>query len=229
MEYPLGGVFFALWLGVLTSISPCPLAANIAAIAFLSKKIAHPRLVFWSGLAYTLGRMLAYAIVGMLLISSLLSVPALANWLQKYVNRVLGPVLILSGLFLLGVIRFRLPKLSLKQEHHDALAGSGAAGALALGFIFALAFCPTAAALFFGSLIPFALAQPYPGVFPLVYGIGSALPVVVFTVAIALGVRSLERWCSWLSKLEYCLSKATGAIFVLVGGYYTLAYLLRRL
>ncbi|MBU1767668.1 MAG: sulfite exporter TauE/SafE family protein, partial [Candidatus Omnitrophica bacterium] len=90
----------ALWLGILTSISPCPLATNIAAVSFLSKKINHPRTVLWSGLAYTLGRMTAYAVLGVIIISSLAGVPVVANFLQKYMNKILGPVLIIVGLFL---------------------------------------------------------------------------------------------------------------------------------
>src|SRR3989338_8570748 len=103
----------ALWLGILTSISPCPLATNIAAVSFLSKKIAHPALVFISGLAYTFGRMVAYAALGWIIISSLLSVPQVAQFLQKYMVKILGPLLILTGLFLLEVITIKLPGVTL--------------------------------------------------------------------------------------------------------------------
>ena len=94
------GFASALWLGILTSISPCPLASNVAAISFLSKKVTHPVLVFISGLAYTLGRMVSYAILGWIIISSLLSVPQVAQFLQKYMGKVLGPLLIVTGLIL---------------------------------------------------------------------------------------------------------------------------------
>ena len=94
----------ALWLGILTSISPCPLATNIAAVSFLSKKIAHPALVFISGFAYTLGRMAAYAALGWIIISSLLGVPEVAQFLQKYMGKALGPLLIITGLFLLEIL-----------------------------------------------------------------------------------------------------------------------------
>ena len=109
------GFASALWLGILTSISPCPLASNVAAISFLSKKITHPALVFISGLAYTLGRMVSYAILGWIIISSLLSVPQVAQFLQKYMGKALGPLLIITGLILLEIITIRLPGLSLSQ------------------------------------------------------------------------------------------------------------------
>lgn len=217
----------ALWLGILTSISPCPLASNIAAVSFLSKKIAHPAAVFLSGLAYTLGRMAAYAVVGWVIIHSLVSIPQTAMFLQKYMGKALGPVLIVTGLILLEVLVFRLPGVSLAQKHHDRLAGSGAPGAFVLGFIFALAFCPVSAALFFGSLIPLALNHPAGSLLPFVYGIGTGLPVLAFAVAIALGVTSLSLWFRKLTTLELYTRKITGVIFIGAGIYYVWAYWLQ--
>ena len=221
------GFVSALWLGILTSISPCPLASNVAAISFLSKKIAHPALVFISGLAYTLGRMASYAILGWIIISSLLSVPQVAQFLQKYMGKALGPLLILTGLILLEIITIRLPGLSISQKHHNKLAESGAPGAFLLGFIFALAFCPISAALFFGSLIPLALNSKAGALLPFIYGVGTGLPVLVFAVAIALGITSLSHWFNKITKLEYYARKITGAIFILVGLYYTGIYILK--
>ena len=221
------GFASALWLGILTSISPCPLASNVAAISFLSKKIAHPVFVFISGLAYTLGRMVAYAVLGWVIINSLLSVPQVAQFLQKYMGKALGPLLILTGLVLLEIITIRLPGLSLSQKHHNKLAESGAPGAFLLGFIFALAFCPISAALFFGSLIPLAINSKSGIVLPFIYGIGTGLPVLVFAVAIALGVTSLSHWFHRITRLEYYTRKITGIVFILVGLYYTGIYILR--
>ncbi len=221
------GFASALWLGILTSISPCPLASNVAAISFLSKKIAHPALVFISGLAYTLGRMVSYAILGWIIIGSLLSVPQVAQFLQKYMGKALGPLLILTGLILLEVITIRLPGLSLSQKQNTKLAESGAPGAFLLGFIFALAFCPISAALYFGSLIPLAINSKSGIVLPFIYGIGTGLPVLIFAVAIALGVTSLSHWFHRVTRLEYYTRKITGVVFILVGLYYTEIYILR--
>jgi cytochrome c-type biogenesis protein len=217
----------ALWLGILTSISPCPLASNLAAISFLSKKITHPALVFISGLAYTLGRMISYAILGWIIVSSLLSVPQVAQFLQKYMGKALGPILILTGLVLLEIMPLRLPGLSLSQKNHNKLAESGAPGAFLLGFIFALAFCPISAALYFGSLIPLAINSKSGITLPLIYGIGTGLPVLVFAVAIALGVTSLSRWFHRITRLEYYTRKITGIVFILAGLYYAGIYILR--
>jgi len=217
----------ALWLGILTSISPCPLATNIAAVSFLSKKIAHPALVFLSGLAYTLGRMISYAALGWIIISSLLSVPQVAQFLQKYAGKALGPLLIITGLILLEVITLRLPGVGLSQKHHNKLAEAGAPGAFLLGLIFALAFCPVSAALFFGSLIPLALNSKAGTLLPFIYGVGTGLPVLLFAVAIALGVTSMSHWFNKITKLEFYTRRITGVVFILVGLYYTGIYIFR--
>ena len=217
----------ALWLGILTSISPCPLATNIAAVSFLSKKIAHPAMVFISGLAYTLGRMVAYAVLGWIIISSLLSIPQVAQFLQKYMVKALGPLLIVIGLFLLEIITIRLPGISLSEKHHNKLVESGAPGAFLLGLIFALAFCPLSAAIFFGSLIPLSLNSKIGTLLPFIYGVGTGLPVLVFAVAIALGVTSLSHWFHRITKLEYYIRRITGFVFILIGLYYTGTHLLR--
>lgn len=221
------GFSAALWLGILTSISPCPLASNVAAISFLSKKIAHPVLVFISGVAYTLGRMVSYALLGWVIIGSLLSVPQVAQFLQKYMGKALGPLLILTGLVLLEMITIRLPGLSMSLKHHTKLAESGAPGAFALGFIFALAFCPISAALYFGSLIPLAINSKSGIVLPLMYGIGTGLPVLAFALAIALGVKSVSQRFRKITQLEYYTRTITGIIFILVGLYYTGTYIFR--
>jgi len=217
----------ALWLGILTSISPCPLATNIAAVSFLSKKIAHPFMVFVSGLAYTVGRMVAYAALGWIIISSLLSVPEVAQFLQKYMSKAVGPLLIVTGLFLLEIITIKLPGVALSQKHHNKLVESGAPGAFLLGLIFALAFCPVSAALFFGSLIPLALNSKAGTILPFIYGVGTGLPVLIFAVAIALGVTSMSHWFNKITKLEYYTRRITGVIFILAGVYYTGIYILK--
>ena len=220
------GFVSVLWLGILTSISPCPLASNVAAISFLSKKITHPFFVFISGLAYTFGRMVSYAALGWVIINSLLSVPQVAQFLQKYMGKALGPFLILTGFILLEIITIRLPGLLLSQKYHNKLVESGAPGAFLLGFIFALAFCPISAALYFGSLIPLAINSKSGIILPFIYGIGTGLPVLLFAVVIALGMTSLSHWLHKITRFEYYTRKITGAIFIIVGIYYVGLYIL---
>ena len=227
MDSVFVGFISAFWLGILTSISPCPLATNVAAISFLSKRIIHPHIVFLSGLAYTIGRMFGYALLGFIIINSLLSIPVLANFLQKYMNKIFGPILILTGLFLIDVLKLKFPSFSLSEKHQNRLAGSGVGGAFILGLIFALIFCPISAALFFGSLIPLALKSKLGTILPFIYGIGTGLPVLLFAFVIAFGVTSLSHWFNRLTRLEYYMRKITGIIFILVGLYYVGIYLLK--
>lgn len=215
----------ALWLGILTSISPCPLATNIAAVSFLSKKISHPVKVFISGLSYTLGRIVAYAVLGWIIINSFLSVPQLAQFLQKYMLKALGPLLIITGLLLLEVITLKLPSVMLSQKHQNKLVESGALGAFLLGLTFALAFCPISAALFFGSLISLAINNNSGVVLPIIYGIGTGLPVIFFALAIALGFTSMSFLFHKIAKTEYYTRRITGVIFIIVGFYYSSIYL----
>ena len=217
----------ALWLGIMTSISPCPLATNIAAISFLSKRITHPMLVFISGVAYTIGRIVSYAALGFFIINSLLSVPQVAMFLQTYMSKAIGPILVVTGLVLLEIIKLHLPFLSISHKHYNKLAELRVFGPFVLGIVFALAFCPISAALFFGSLIPLALQSDLKIAMPIIYGIGTGLPVMIFAVAIALGITSLSHWFRRLTRIEYYMRKITGAIFIMVGLYYMNAYFLK--
>jgi cytochrome c-type biogenesis protein len=214
----------ALWLGVLTSISPCPLATNIAAISFIGQRITQGRLVLLAGLLYTLGRMLAYLVLGLVIVTGLLAIPALSVFLQKYMHEALGPLLIITGMFLLGLISVNLRGGDALQKAGERAAGWGLSGALALGVIFALAFCPTSAALFFGSLIPLAIEQHSRAVLPLLYGLGTALPVVACALVIAFSAQSLGRMFKALKAIELWARRVTGVVFIGVGIYLALRY-----
>jgi len=219
-------VWSALWLGILTSISPCPLATNIAAVSFLSKRVNHPKKVFACTMAYTLGRMMAYAILGAAIILSLVSVHGIANFFQEYMNKILGPLLIIVGLLLLDIIQFGIIGLAISQEKQRSLADSGIGGAFALGVVFALSFCPISAALFFGGVIPLALNNRLGIVLPFLYGLGTGLPVIILAVGIALGVTKASFWFQKMSSLEKYTKKITGVVFVVVGLYYIWVYIL---
>ncbi len=220
------GFLTAIWLGILTSISPCPLASNVAAVSFLSKKITHPALVFISGFSYTFGRMVSYGLVGWVIINSLFSIPQTAQFLQRYINKALGPILIVTGLVLLGVINLRLSGIRLSEKSRNKLAESGVTGSFLLGFIFAFAFCPISAALFFGSLIPLSLKSRAGAFLPFIYGIGTGLPVLIFAVAMAFGVTSFGRWFGRINRIECYVRLLTGVIFIAVGAYYIRVYIM---
>lgn len=215
----------AVWLGILTSVSPCPLATNIAAVSFISRRITQKNTVFLSGILYTLGRSLTYIVLGVLIVKTLVDVPILSNFLQRYVNKILGIVLILVGMVMLDLLRVPLSFPSVSENVAKKLAEKGTFGSLPLGILFALAFCPVSAALFFGGLIPIAVkAQSGIGL-PLIYGIGTGLPVLLFAFLVAAGTGYINNLYYRITRIEFYTKKVTGIIFILVGIYYTLAYI----
>ncbi len=217
----------ALWFGILTSISPCPLATNITAMSFVSRRVGSPRRVLLAGVLYTVGRSLTYMTVGSLLVWSLLSAPRVSLVLQRTMNRALGPILIVVGVFLLGILPLRWPSSGLAQRAGERIARWGPAGALLLGILFALTFCPVSAALFFGSLLPLAIEQHSPLLLPALFGIGTGIPVLGFALAIALGAQSLGRVFGKLTKIERWVRWLTGGVFIGVGIYLILLHLAR--
>ncbi|MFA4987647.1 MAG: aromatic aminobenezylarsenical efflux permease ArsG family transporter [Candidatus Brocadiia bacterium] len=219
------GAVSAFWLGLLTSISPCPLATNIAAISFVSSKVGNPSRVFFSGLLYTAGRTLAYVVIGVLLVSSMLSAPAVSQILQKYMNKALGPILIVVGMILLELIDINISGSGVSDKMRKRVEALGLWGSLLLGIVFALSFCPISAALFFGSLIPIAVRCESGVLLPLVYGLATGLPVLLFAVLIALGAKRVGDAYNKLVPFEKWARRVTGGIFILVGIYYCLAYI----
>jgi len=229
MENLWVGLTSALWLGILTSISPCPLATNIAAMSFIGRRVGNSRRVFVSGLLYTAGRMLVYVVLGMIIVSSLLSVSEVSLWLQEYMNKILGPLLILVGMVLLELIRLPVSGGGLASKIQNRAESWGVGGAGLLGVVFALSFCPVSAALFFGSLIPLCAGMGSTALLPSVYGLGTALPVVLFATLIAFGTGSVGRAFDRLTHIERWARRITGWVFILVGIYYCLTYIFKVL
>jgi cytochrome c biogenesis protein CcdA len=223
------GIASAVWLGILTSISPCPLATNIAAVSFIGRRIGSPRAAVATGLLYTFGRTLVYVVLGALLVSSLLSAPVVSHFLQKHMNRLLGPVLILVGMVLVGLIQFRTTGSRLGERVGKRVETWGIWSGLVLGVVFALSFCPGSAALFFGSLVPLAVKYESRLLLPTVYGAGTALPVLVFAILIVLGTRAVGRAFDRITQFEWWARRVTGVLFIGVGVYFSLAYIFRVL
>lgn len=216
----------ALWLGILTSISPCPLASNLAAVSFVAREVGSPRRVLLAGLAYSLGRALSYVVVGALIVASVLSIPGLSRFLQERMNQVLGPLLVLVGAALMGWLRLRLPGSGWGESLQRRAAGAGVLGAGLLGMLLALSFCPVSAGLFFGGLVPLAASHDSRVLLPAVYGLGTGLPVVAVSVPMALGARWLGGALHRLAVVERAARPATGLVFIAAGVYIAATHLL---
>jgi len=235
----------ALYLGLLTSISPCPLATNIAAISYVGRKVGSPRSVIAAGFLYTLGRCLLYLALAVFLAMTAMSIPAVSLFLQKYMHLVLAPVFLLLGMFLAGLITVSTGGAIMSEGIQKRVDAMGVWGALLLGVLFALSFCPTSAAWFFGLIalmmgseaggITTVLAKvgislpdaSLPGstiVLPVVYGLGTAVPVILVAFLLAYSAQSVGKTYNVLAKIEWWARQITGWLFIAIGAHFALKY-----
>ena len=213
-------VLSALFLGLLTAISPCPMATNIAAVAYVSRRVTDRKYAIMTGTLYTLGRMLSYSILGILLITASLEIPGVASFLQDFGEKILGPLLIVIGIIMLNINRlsFNLGAAKLSSIG-GKVADWGIMGGFLLGALFALAFCPYSAVLFFGVLIPLALKSDGGVALPAVFAIGTGLPVLIFGTLLSLGVARVSIWLNAVTRAETVIRKIVAIIFIGVGIY----------
>lgn len=219
-------VLAAFSLGLLTAISPCPLATNIAAIAYISQRVTDRRYAVTTSILYTLGRMLAYSVIGMLIIKAGLEVPGLASALQNTGDKVIGPILIVVGAILLNIHRLSFGTGNAKLSSvGERVSRWGRVGSFLLGILFALAFCPYSGVLYFGVLIPLALKSSGGIGLPAVFAIGTSIPVLLFGIALSYGVTRVSRWFNALTRAQNIIRIVTSWILIGVGVYYLVMWL----
>lgn len=216
-------VLTAFLLGLLTALSPCPLATNIAAIGFIGKDMEDRKRVFRNGLLYTLGRILSYTLLGVVLIlvlregSSMFGIQkAIGTWGEW----LLGPLLLVIGLFMLWGDRLNLPQFGFKGNA-EVLARKGGWGALLIGILFALAFCPTSGMFYFGMLIPLSATTPAGYLLPAVFAIATALPVLAVAWILAFSVQQMGRFYGRMRTVQRWMNLLVGVLFVVIGIYYS--------
>lgn len=211
-------VWTAFLLGLLTALSPCPLATNIAAIGFIGKDIENRKRIFRNGLLYTLGRILSYTLLGVVLILILKEGSNMFG-IQKTIGvwgeLVLGPLLFLIGLFMLLGDRLNLPQFGF-QGNAEGLARKGGWGAL-----FALAFCPTSGVFYFGMLIPMSATATAGYLLPVVFAIATAIPVLVVAWILAFSVQQLGSFYGKMQKVQKWMNRIVGVLFIVIGIYYS--------
>ncbi len=217
-------VLTAFLLGLLTAISPCPLATNITAVGYISKNINNNRKVLVNGLLYTLGRILSYTVLGVILLIILhqgLSLFHIQKNLAYFGGVALGPLLVLIGLFMLFGHKLQLPKMRLGISG-EKLSQKGSLGALLLGALFAMAFCPTSAVFYFGGLIPLAASETGGFLLPAVFAIATALPVIIVAFILAFSVGSLGAFYGRIQTLQKVMNVIVAGLFIVIGCYYCL-------
>ena len=209
----------ALLLGLITAISPCPLATNITAIGFISKDIENKRRIFFNGLWYTLGRALSYTTLGVILYFGA-GTFRVARFFQANGEKFLGPLLIVVGILMFDFIRLRMPGTGRLGEKIGNRLGNGRWSALLLGMVFALAFCPYSGVLYFGGLIPITISSPYGLYLPLVFAIATGLPVIVAAWLIAFSLQGIGRYYNSLKLFEKWFRRIVAVLFIIAGAYY---------
>ena len=221
-EAPL---FAAFALGLLTAISPCPLATNISATAYIAKTIRQKHFVLLSGLLYTIGRMFTYSIIGVVIYFGA-SKFQVAKLIQGNGEKFVGPIMIVIGLIMLNIIKLDfLFKGNLTEKLSDKFKDKGLLGAFLLGVVFALAFCPYSGALFFAMLIPLTLSSSAGLILPIVFSIGTGLPVIFFAFVIAYSMEKMGLYFKAITSIEKVMRILAGITFVLTGLYYINIYL----
>jgi len=213
-------ILAAILLGLMASVGPCTMATNIASIAYISRRITDRKYAIMASLLYSLGRMISYTLIGLLIIAIGLETPAIRNFLQSMGTYVLGPLLILAGLLMLVIDRFSFGGGGRLAALGNKVSDWGLVGALLMGIIFAFAFCPYSAVLFFAVLVPVALTTTGGIFLPPLFAIGTGLPVIFFGVLIAAGVTAASKWINNLGRAEKILRIIMAIVFIGVGIYY---------
>ena len=215
----------AIILGLMTAISPCPLATNISAIGFISRDIENRRRVFFNGLVYTLGRAISYTGLAVIIYfgASKMNISML---FQGWGEKLLGPILILMGLFMLDVIKIKLPGFSRITEKIGESSKGSYLGTLLLGMIFALAFCPYSGVLYFVMLIPMTVASASGLYLPVLFAIATGLPVILFAWLLAFAVGNVGKLYKQIQTFELWFRRIVSVIFIGVGVYYVVIFFL---
>jgi cytochrome c-type biogenesis protein len=210
----------ALLLGLMTAISPCPLATNITAIGFISRDIENRNRVFINGLLYTLGRAITYTAIALVI---LLGVDQLkfSGFFQRYGEKIIGPLLIIIGLFMLDIIKIKFPGFNGLTNRMQNKKKWSYLDAILLGLLFALAFCPYSGVLYFGMLVPLTIANSASGLYlPVVYAIATGIPVIVFAWIIAYTISSIGGVYNKIRIFELWFRRVISVLFIAVGIYY---------
>lgn len=215
-------VLTAFLLGLLTALSPCPLATNIAAIGFIGKNIENKKQIFINGLLYTLGRVLSYTILGIMLIMILKKGSSMFG-IQKTIGvwgeLIIGPLLLIIGIFMLWGNKLNLPKFGF-SGNPEGLAKKGSWGALLIGILFALAFCPTSGVFYFGMLIPMSATSAGGYLLPVIFAVATAIPVLAVAWILAFSVQQISSFYGTMQKVQKWMNIAVGVIFIIIGIYY---------
>lgn len=214
-------ILSAFVLGLMTAISPCPLATNITAIGFISKDVEHQKTVFINGLVYTLGRALSYTLIAVIIFIGADQFKV-SGWFQQYGEKILGPLLIIIGLFMLDILKIKFPGMSGLTKRFQENGTSNYWEVLLLGIVFALAFCPYSGVLYFGMLIPMTISSASGLYLPVVFALATGIPVIIFAWLLAYTVSGVGKLYHRLKTFEIWFRRIISVVFIGIGIYYVI-------
>lgn len=209
----------ALLLGLMTAISPCPLATNITAVGFISRDIENRNRVFINGLLYTLGRAITYTVIALVIYFGADQLK-FGGFFQRYGEKIVGPLLIIIGLFMLDIVKIKFPAFNSLTSRMQEKKRWGYLDAILLGLVFALAFCPYSGVLYFGMLVPLTITSASGLYLPIVYAIATGIPVIIFAWIIAYTISSIGGVYKKLKSFELWFRRIIAVLFIGVGIYY---------
>jgi sulfite exporter TauE/SafE len=209
----------ALILGFMTAISPCPLATNITAIGFISKDLENRNRVFFNGLFYTLGRVITYTLIPLIIYFGADQFK-FSGFFQRYGEKIIGPLLLLIGIFMLDVIRINFPGFGGLTSRMENKKTWRYADAVLLGMVFALAFCPYSGVLYFGMLVPITVASASGLYLPVLFAIATGIPVILFAWLLAYTVSGIGGVYNKIKIFELWFRRIIAIVFIAVGIYY---------
>ena len=213
-------ILSAFILGLMTSISPCPLATNITAVGYISKDFNNRKRVFLSGVIYTIGRAMTYTTIGLIIFFGA-SQFAISGFIQQWGEKILGPILIVSGMFMIGLIKLNINGIGKLNDKIKQLNKNRHMDVLLMGIVFALAFCPYSGVLYFGMLMPMTITSASGLYLPIIFAIASGIPVLIFTLIIAYSVSSVSKYFNKVKAFEYLFRRVVAVVFIGIGVYYT--------
>ncbi len=215
-------VFSAFVLGLMTAISPCPLATNITAIGYIGRGISNKNKVFINGLIYTAGRAITYVSLAVIIYLGANRF-RISGLFQQYGEKFLGPLLIILGILLLGIIKINFPSLNHLTGKYEKKGIRNYRDVLFLGILFALAFCPYSGVLFFGMLMPLMISKSSVILLPFIYAVATGIPVIIIAWSLAFAISGIGKFYSRLKNFEIWFRKSVAALFIITGIYYILS------
>lgn len=221
------GVLTSIALGALTIFHPCPLATNIAAVSFLCTWKERHRDKLLTGSLFVLGEITTLAALGSFISLSVVNIPSAANFFQDYILQLFGPIFILSGMMLLGILLPRQRILKIPEKLLKLGSKIGRLGGLFLGVLVALTFCPMSAAIFFGVLVPLSVSNDAVVLYPLFYGVGASLPLMIIAILVSRSTAILDRYFLMKKPAEKILRKMAGTVMILLGVFLSLRHIFR--